>query len=114
VNAFGLTGVEGTFRLSCEHVLNILRKERDVILMLLESFIHDPLIEWNMYPSSNPNSNMNPYALKIWKKIKWKLEGRDPDPTKKLSIPDQVDFIIKQAMDIENLSLMYEGWTSWV
>ena len=114
VNAFGLTGVEGTFRLSCEHVLNILRKERDVLMMLFESFIYDPLVEWNVYLPSDPTSQVNPYAFKALKKIKWKLEGRDPDASKRLSVPEQVDSVIKQAMDVANLSLMYEGWTSWV
>ncbi|RWS29156.1 serine/threonine-protein kinase-like protein 4 [Leptotrombidium deliense] len=56
----------------------------------------------------------NTYALNVWKRVKMKLEGKDLDATKRSSIPEQVDYIIKQSMDIENLALMYEGWTSWV
>ncbi|KAJ8766647.1 hypothetical protein K2173_001167 [Erythroxylum novogranatense] len=44
--ALGLTGVEGTFRANCEAVLGVLRKNKDIILMLLEVFIWDPLVEW--------------------------------------------------------------------
>lgn len=44
--ALGLTGVEGTFRSNCEAVMRILRKNKDIILMLLEVFIWDPLVEW--------------------------------------------------------------------
>lgn len=45
VTTFGITGVEGTFRTSAEHVLKLLRRERDTILMLLEAFVYDPLLE---------------------------------------------------------------------
>ena len=46
VNAFGITGIEGTFRISCEHVMKILRKGKETLLTLLESFVYDPLIDW--------------------------------------------------------------------
>ncbi|RLN40636.1 serine/threonine-protein kinase SMG1-like isoform X1 [Panicum miliaceum] len=45
-SALGLTGVEGVFRVSCEEVMNVLLKNKDIILMLLEVFVWDPLIEW--------------------------------------------------------------------
>ncbi|XP_022748650.1 serine/threonine-protein kinase SMG1-like isoform X2 [Durio zibethinus] len=44
--ALGLTGIEGTFRANCEAVVSVLRKNKDVLLMLLEVFVWDPLIEW--------------------------------------------------------------------
>ncbi|KAK6946177.1 Serine/threonine-protein kinase SMG1 [Dillenia turbinata] len=44
--ALGLTGIEGTFRANCEAVVDILRKNKDIILMLLEVFVWDPLVEW--------------------------------------------------------------------
>ncbi|KAH9313316.1 hypothetical protein KI387_028351, partial [Taxus chinensis] len=44
--ALGLTGIEGTFRANCEVVFDILRKNKDTILMLLEVFVWDPLVEW--------------------------------------------------------------------
>jgi PI-3-kinase-related kinase SMG-1 len=44
--AFGLTGVEGTFRLSCEQVLKTLRRGRETLLTLLEAFVYDPLVDW--------------------------------------------------------------------
>lgn len=156
VSAFGITGVNGSFKAHCEHVLNILRKERETILLILESFIHDPLYEWIVSAESTStntgtdsastttgiatagtiNSNINtgplnnltgtglhglsggnkinPYAKKAWKRVKLKLEGREMDLNKKLTVPDQVESIIKQAMDVENLALMFEGWLSWV
>ncbi|XP_059647736.1 uncharacterized protein LOC132294033 [Cornus florida] len=44
--ALGLTGIEGTFRANCEAVLGVLRKNKDILLMLLEVFVWDPLVEW--------------------------------------------------------------------
>ncbi|GAV75069.1 PI3_PI4_kinase domain-containing protein/FATC domain-containing protein [Cephalotus follicularis] len=44
--ALGLTGIEGTFRANCEAVVTVLRKNKDILLMLLEVFVWDPLVEW--------------------------------------------------------------------
>ncbi|KAL8554396.1 hypothetical protein ACS0TY_002546 [Phlomoides rotata] len=44
--ALGLTGIEGSFRANCEAVMGVLRKNKDIILMLLDVFVWDPLVEW--------------------------------------------------------------------
>lgn len=44
--ALGLTGIEGAFRANCEAVLGVLKRNKDIILMLLEVFVWDPLVEW--------------------------------------------------------------------
>ncbi|XP_059443210.1 uncharacterized protein LOC132175321 isoform X2 [Corylus avellana] len=44
--ALGLTGIEGTFRSNCEAVVAVLRKNKDILLMLLEVFVWNPLVEW--------------------------------------------------------------------
>ncbi|KNA03521.1 hypothetical protein SOVF_208360 [Spinacia oleracea] len=44
--ALGLTGVEGVFRENCEAVIGVLRRNKDLLLMLLEVFVWDPLVEW--------------------------------------------------------------------
>ncbi|XP_050364402.1 uncharacterized protein LOC126783062 [Argentina anserina] len=44
--ALGMTGVEGTFRSNCESVIGVLKKNKDVLLMLMEVFVWDPLVEW--------------------------------------------------------------------
>lgn len=38
--------LQGTFRLSCEHVLESLKKGRETLLTLLEAFVYDPLVDW--------------------------------------------------------------------
>ncbi|KAF6020036.1 SMG1 [Bugula neritina] len=56
----------------------------------------------------------NSYAVSVWRRVKMKLDGRELDPSKKMSVTDQVSYIINEASDIKNLAQMYEGWTSWV
>ena len=46
VSVFGVTGVEGLFRHSCEHTLGVLRRGRETLLTLLEAFVYDPLVDW--------------------------------------------------------------------
>ncbi|XP_064478014.1 serine/threonine-protein kinase SMG1-like isoform X2 [Ornithodoros turicata] len=54
------------------------------------------------------------YALSVWKRVKTKLDGRDPDPGHTLNVTQQVDSVIGEATRLENLALLYEGWTPWV
>ncbi|CAL1541344.1 unnamed protein product [Lymnaea stagnalis] len=56
----------------------------------------------------------NSYAVGVWRRVKMKLEGRDPDPNKRMSVAEQVDYIIKEAKNPDNLAVLYEGWTPWV
>ncbi|XP_024528271.1 serine/threonine-protein kinase SMG1 [Selaginella moellendorffii] len=53
-------------------------------------------------------------AVNVLKRVRTKLEGRDIDETGQLSIADQVDHLLRQAMSIDNLCNMYEGWTPWI
>ncbi|XP_058794779.1 serine/threonine-protein kinase SMG1 [Phymastichus coffea] len=56
----------------------------------------------------------NAYALNVWRRVRMKLEGRDPNPNRKYSTAEQVEYVIREAQSIENLALLYEGWTPWV
>ena len=46
VHALGITGYEGVFRRTCEIVLGELRSNRDTVMCVLDTFVHDPLVEW--------------------------------------------------------------------
>ncbi|XP_061496586.1 serine/threonine-protein kinase Smg1 [Anopheles gambiae] len=56
----------------------------------------------------------NAYAVSVWRRIRMKLEGRDPDPGRRCGVSDQVGWMIDEAMDPNNLAVLYEGWTPWV
>uniref|UniRef100_A0A182MNP7 Non-specific serine/threonine protein kinase n=1 Tax=Anopheles culicifacies TaxID=139723 RepID=A0A182MNP7_9DIPT len=56
----------------------------------------------------------NAYAVSVWRRIRMKLEGRDPDPARRSGVSEQVTWMIDEAMDPSNLAVLYEGWTPWV
>ncbi|XP_043258587.1 serine/threonine-protein kinase SMG1 isoform X3 [Colletes gigas] len=56
----------------------------------------------------------NAYALNVWRRVRMKLEGRDPQPTRKYTTAEQVEYVIREAQSTDNLALLYEGWTPWV
>ncbi|XP_014477330.1 PREDICTED: serine/threonine-protein kinase SMG1 isoform X2 [Dinoponera quadriceps] len=56
----------------------------------------------------------NAYALNVWRRVRMKLEGRDPQPSRKYTTAEQVEYVIREAQSTENLALLYEGWTPWV
>ncbi|XP_034250537.1 serine/threonine-protein kinase SMG1 [Thrips palmi] len=56
----------------------------------------------------------NDYAMSVWRRVRTKLEGRDPDSARRSTVSEQVDFIINEATNLDNLALLYEGWTPWV
>ncbi|KAF8566193.1 hypothetical protein P879_02805 [Paragonimus westermani] len=80
----------------------------------------------HLQPTPKPDEPINSQALEIWCRIRDRLNGYDsllcPDSpelteSKKrltLTVQEQVDACIRAATDIENLALMYEGWTAWV
>ncbi|XP_076757575.1 serine/threonine-protein kinase Smg1 isoform X3 [Xylocopa sonorina] len=56
----------------------------------------------------------NAYALNVWHRVRMKLEGCDPHPTRKYTTAEQVEYVIREAQSTDNLALLYEGWTPWV
>lgn len=46
IDAFGIMGYEGVFRRVCEVTMGLLRENKATLRSVLESFIHDPLVEW--------------------------------------------------------------------
>ncbi|KAH8361282.1 hypothetical protein KR200_005272 [Drosophila serrata] len=56
----------------------------------------------------------NAYGVSVWKKIRMKLEGRDPDGNQRSTVAEQVDYAIREAINPDNLAVLYEGWTPWV
>ncbi|XP_030753715.1 serine/threonine-protein kinase SMG1 [Sitophilus oryzae] len=64
--------------------------------------------------AENKVQQRNAYAVNVWRRVKIKLEGRDPDPGRKCTAQEQVDYVIREATSLDNLALLYEGWTPWV
>lgn len=48
VNAMEVTGIEGTYRHTCESVMSVLRRNKDSLMAVLEAFVYDPLLNWRL------------------------------------------------------------------
>nr|UIB01653.1 serine/threonine-protein kinase mTOR [Propylea japonica] len=52
VNAMEVTHIEGTYRRTCESVMNVLRRNKDSLMAVLEAFVYDPLLNWRLLDSN--------------------------------------------------------------
>ena len=50
VDGFGICGVEGIFRNSCETILELLKNSREQIMTIFEVLLYDPLHNWCLSP----------------------------------------------------------------
>ncbi|KAL0577467.1 hypothetical protein V5O48_004536 [Marasmius crinis-equi] len=122
VSALGVSGVEGIFRTTCEITLQILRDNRDLLMSVLDAFIHDPLVDFeeerkkkNRYKA---NVDLKKLAREALHPIEKKLKGLASTVSKEkhaydkeISTSNLVQMLIQEAMDNRNLSRMYVGWS---
>lgn len=50
VDGFGIAGVEGIFRRCSEVTLSVMRRNKDVLLTVVEVLLHDPMFNWDLAP----------------------------------------------------------------
>ena len=43
-----VSGIEGSFRNTCEITMQVLRDNRESLMAVLEAFVYDPLINWRL------------------------------------------------------------------
>lgn len=108
VNALEVSKIEGTFRACCENVMSLMRSNDENFMCLLEAFIYDPLLQW-----SGQHDQKQGKAVAIVDRIKNKLSGNDFVQNHRLSVQEQVEALINQAMDSSNLCEMFKGWSPW-
>lgn len=48
IKAMEVTGIEGTYRRTCESVMSVLRRNKDSLMAVLEAFVYDPLLNWRL------------------------------------------------------------------
>ena len=41
-------GIHGTYKITCNNVMKVLRTNQDSLVAVLETFVHDPLINWRL------------------------------------------------------------------
>ena len=116
IDGFGISGYEGVFRISCESTLKVLRSNRETLLNILETFVHDPLVEWTSRHSGGGDFG-NPLARDALNNIKSRLDGVVVGVRGTRSLPlspeGQVDRLIAEATSKDNLGRMYIWWMPW-
>jgi FKBP12-rapamycin complex-associated protein len=57
VKAMEISGIEGSYRSTCERTMTVLRDSRDSLVAMLEAFVYDPLISWRLVGLSEEGSS---------------------------------------------------------
>uniref|UniRef100_A0A915D2Z5 Serine/threonine-protein kinase ATR n=1 Tax=Ditylenchus dipsaci TaxID=166011 RepID=A0A915D2Z5_9BILA len=126
IDAFGSIGVQGTFRKACEITMRVMRNEERMLVTVLQTFVHDPLLEWHQIETRNQQTKQlggtNPpeslEASKSLDMIAMRLSGnivtakfhRPKHNKAAMSVEGQVAMLIEMATDEVELSRMYIGW----
>lgn len=52
--AMEVSNIEGSFRITCENTMRVIRENKESLLAVLEAFIHDPLLNWRLNTRESP------------------------------------------------------------
>ena len=55
IKAMEVSGIEGSYRSTCERTMTVLRENRDSLVAMLEAFVYDPLMSWRLVDISDEN-----------------------------------------------------------
>ncbi|OLL26279.1 Phosphatidylinositol 3-kinase tor2 [Neolecta irregularis DAH-3] len=53
-NAMEISGIEGSFRITAEAVMRVLRDNKESLMAVLEAFVYDPLLNWRLITNPSP------------------------------------------------------------
>jgi phosphatidylinositol kinase/protein kinase (PI-3 family) len=94
IKAFGISGVEGVFRMTATFVMNVMRRNTTGLLAFLDVFAQD----------IQSKCDSEQYS-QVRRKLSGKEFGAD-----ELSAEEQVELLIQEATNDWNLCRMYVGW----
>ncbi|XP_056281623.1 serine/threonine-protein kinase ATR isoform X2 [Pseudoliparis swirei] len=121
VHAMGPMGTEGLFRQACEVTLRLMRDQREPLMSVLKTFLHDPLVEWSKQakgPSKTQanetgeivNEKAKTHVCDIDQRLQGVIKSRNKVLGLPLSIEGHVHYLIQEATDDKLLCQMYLGW----
>ncbi|GER42368.1 serine/threonine-protein kinase ATR [Striga asiatica] len=107
IDGLGITGYEGTYRRVCEITLSTLRANKETLMSVLETFIHDPLVEWTKHHKSSGVEVQNPHAQRAISNMEARLQGVvvgvGAAPSLPLAVEGQALRLIAEAVSLKNL-----------
>jgi FKBP12-rapamycin complex-associated protein len=118
VAAMGPSGYDGMFRKCCEETLMTVRHNQEAILRILKINERSPTRPGGRFSHTNRADSERDRSLTSAKSdyrvVEAKVTGmvfkRDGKPA---TIADQVDKLLRQAVDPYNLCRGYPGWSPW-
>ena len=133
IDALGVAGPDGVFSSVCEITLGVLRQHRDALMSVLDTFVHDPLLEWTRAAAKQQQQQGGGAAhvavalatggedlaksLELLTRIRSRLEGVvvgvGAAPSLPLSTAGQARRLIEEAVNLDNLGRMYIWWMAW-
>ncbi|XP_031703455.1 serine/threonine-protein kinase ATR [Anarrhichthys ocellatus] len=121
VHAMGPMGTEGLFRQACEVTLRLMRDQREPLMSVLKTFLHDPLVEWSKQAKGLSKAQANEtgeivnekaktHVCEIDQRLQGVIKSRNKVLGLPLSIEGHVHYLIQEATDDKLLCQMYLGW----
>ncbi|XP_028293251.1 serine/threonine-protein kinase ATR [Gouania willdenowi] len=120
-HAMGPMGTEGLFRQACEVTLRLMRDQREPLMSVLKTFLHDPLVEWSKQGKGLSKAQANEtgeivnekaktHVCDIEQRLQGVIKSRNKVLGLPLSIEGHVHYLIQEATDEKMLCQMYLGW----
>uniref|UniRef100_A0A4W3HYM3 Serine/threonine-protein kinase ATR n=1 Tax=Callorhinchus milii TaxID=7868 RepID=A0A4W3HYM3_CALMI len=124
-HAMGPMGTEGLFRRACEVTTRLMRDQREPLMSVLKTFLHDPLVEWSKPVKGSTKSQVNEtgevinekaktHVQDIEKRLQGVIKTRNKVKGLPLSIEGHVHYLIHEATDEKLLCQMYLGWAPYM
>ncbi|KAM8770022.1 serine/threonine-protein kinase ATR [Rhynchonycteris naso] len=125
VNGMGPMGTEGLFRRACEVTMRLMRDQREPLMSVLKTFLHDPLVEWSKPVKGHSRAMLNEtgevlnekaktHVLDIEQRLQGIIKTRNRVTGLPLSIEGHVHYLMQEATDENLLCQMYLGWTPYM
>ena len=113
VDAFGVYGTEGPFRIAAEITQRTLRQYEDTLMTIMETFLYDPTTDFGLENRRRvPGVPETPEE--VLEGVKAKFDCLLRGETVPLSVEGYVDTLIRMAVDPKNLVRMYVGWCAYL
>lgn len=108
-DSFGPSKWSGRFERAAEQLMLSLQKQKLVLVTSLESFVHDPLLEWKIKADSSGLVRAKGILETIQKKLSGHADSETP-----LNFRGQISRLIHLATDDGLLAQMYIGWAAFL
>lgn len=92
----------------------VLRAYKDSLMAVLDTFVHDPLVEWAKAQERGNESKPRVALSSISRRLAGVVVGVGAAPSPALSPQGQARRLIAEASSQENLSKMFIWWQPWM